>query len=688
MIIRYIKLENIRSYLNEQINFPTGSVLLSGDIGCGKTSILLAIEFALFGIRRKHLSGNSLLRKGKNNGNVELKFGIDGKEVIIKRTLKREKDKVEQDSGYIVIDGIKKQGTAVELKTQILNLLGYPKELITKTKNLVYRYTVYTPQEEMKQILIEDEDIRLDTLRKVFGIDKYKRIRENCQILLKEFRSKKTIWSVKIEDLENKKKERQELKEKITGCELKLKELMPSIEKLKSDIKKKKEKIQSIENKIREQQILKKQLAVLDIELKNKAEQRGYNKEREDALEKQISELKLELKGKGEDAGEIKQKLAEKEKEILIEEKKIRELHNRLNEFKIKREHSSEIKHKILHLNKCPVCEQTVSKEHKDNIMYRENKIIEEIDKNIEVYAKDNEGLEKKINFLKQEIEELRKQEKEISILKFKISNLNEKEKSMQELVLMREQIKQRIGEINIKKMDLNKKIVESKLEEDYYLLKIELDKLQVEEKRAEIEKTGIEKEEEMINKSLETIEKDIQEKQEIKKKLNYLLEMCNWVDNYFIKLMTVIEKHIMMSVYSEFNELFKEWFDILMSNETISVRLDDRFSPLVEQNGYEIEINNLSGGERTSAALAYRLALNRVINDLMSEIKTKDLIIFDEPTDGFSSEQLDRVREVLDQIGVKQTIIVSHESKIESFVDEVIKINKQEHVSEVIQGL
>ena len=300
----------------------------------------------------------------------------------------------------------------------------------------------------------------------------------------------------------------------------------------------------------------------------------------------------------------------------------------------------------------------------------------------------DNEGLEKKINFLKQEIEELRKQEKEISILKFKISNLNEKEKSMQELVLMREQIKQRIGEINIKKMDLNKKIVESKLEEDYYLLKIELDKLQVEEKRAEIEKTGIEKEEEMINKSLETIEKDIQEKQEIKKKLNYLLEMCNWVDNYFIKLMTVIEKHIMMSVYSEFNELFKEWFDVLMSNETISVRLDDRFSPLVEQNGYEIEINNLSGGERTSAALAYRLALNRVINDLMSEIKTKDLIIFDEPTDGFSSEQLDRVREVLDQIGVKQTIIVSHESKIESFVDEVIKINKQEHVSEVIQGL
>jgi len=60
-------------------------------------------------------------------------------------------------------------------------------------------------------------------------------------------------------------------------------------------------------------------------------------------------------------------------------------------------------------------------------------------------------------------------------------------------------------------------------------------------------------------------------------------------------------------------------------------------------------------------------------------------LIILDEPTDGFSSDQLDRVREVLDQIGARQVIIVSHESKIETFVDNVIKINKNEHISGVL---
>ena len=51
MRIRKIKLENIRSYQNEEVTFPSGSTLLSGDIGSGKTSILLGIEFALFGLQ-------------------------------------------------------------------------------------------------------------------------------------------------------------------------------------------------------------------------------------------------------------------------------------------------------------------------------------------------------------------------------------------------------------------------------------------------------------------------------------------------------------------------------------------------------------------------------------------------------------------------------------------------------------
>ena len=46
MLLKSIKLTNIRSYKSATIHFPKGRVLLSGDIGAGKSSILYSIEFA------------------------------------------------------------------------------------------------------------------------------------------------------------------------------------------------------------------------------------------------------------------------------------------------------------------------------------------------------------------------------------------------------------------------------------------------------------------------------------------------------------------------------------------------------------------------------------------------------------------------------------------------------------------
>ena len=77
---------------------------------------------------------------------------------------------------------------------------------------------------------------------------------------------------------------------------------------------------------------------------------------------------------------------------------------------------------------------------------------------------------------------------------------------------------------------------------------------------------------------------------------------------------------------------MFKEWFNLLIEESNINARLDDTFTPVVEQDGYDTEFSSLSGGERTSLALAYRLSLNKVINDLITGIKMKDLIILDEP--------------------------------------------------------
>jgi len=67
-----------------------------------------------------------------------------------------------------------------------------------------------------------------------------------------------------------------------------------------------------------------------------------------------------------------------------------------------------------------------------------------------------------------------------------------------------------------------------------------------------------------------------------------------------------------------------------------------------------------------------------------MSKIKTRDLVILDEPTDGFSEQQLDKMRDIFQQLDVRQLIIVSHEQKIEGFVENVIKFKKENGITRV----
>lgn len=684
MILKSVKLENIRSYVNQVIEFPIGSVLLSGDIGSGKSTILLAIEFVLFGIRRKDLSGASLLRHGKKQGSVELKLDLDGKEIIIKRVLKRGKEDVKQEAGYIITNGIKKEGTHIELKADVLNLLGYPKDLITKSKDLIYRYTVYTPQESMKQILMEDKDVRLDTLRKVFNIDKYKRIRENSQVFIRELREKRKNYEGKIEDLGERKKTKEIREKEVSLIDEKLKGLLPKVDLIKKDVKDKKELINKTEKEIGEFNKLNNELKLEELKLKNYLERRKNNKEEVEELIKEIEAVKKDLeKEEIKNLEEFLRLINDKESQLGFFQKTIIEINKKLSEFETIIKHSNETKEKIAKLDQCPICLQNVGDEHKKDIHEREDKNISGLEGHITSHKRQEEENKKRLGVLEKEISELRKKQSEIKAIMVKKESLKEKDKRKEMLEAEQEKTKKEVGKININKIELNKEIDKLKnIEKEYKKAKHEFDSILKEERELEISKKGFEVKKEEITKLVKMLEEEINKKLEIKSQLGKISQYQNWIEEYFVKLMSTMEKHVMLQVYREFNDLFQQWFNMLMEDETISVRLDDEFTPVIEQNGYETNIMNLSGGERTAVALAYRLALNKVINDVVSEIKTKDILILDEPTDGFSSEQLDKVRDVLEQLNIKQVIIVSHESKIESFVDSVIRINKDEHVS------
>jgi exonuclease SbcC len=682
MLFKSLKLKNIRSYVEQEIQFPEGTVLLSGDIGAGKSTILFAIEFALFGILRGDLSGSSLLRNGEERGSVELEFELNGQQITVHRKLKRTKDTVEQEAGYIIKNNMRKDGTPQELKTEILEMLGYPKSMLTKSKSMIYRYTVYTPQEEMKRIILDAQESRLDILRKVFDIDKYKRIKENTVIYGKGLRENSREYAGMIADLEDKRKVKKEKDEQARETLEQINMLKPKLDQVKRDLEASKKEISETEESIKKLQELRKSKEIAETQSKLKTEQidrifSDVNKLKQelDMIEKEIQETII--------AQDISQQLKDKNNLQMQLDQETKEISGRITAYQTKKQISKETRNKIENLNNCPTCLQEVTAIHKTSISQAEDSKIKIFEEHIDQNTSQMREKEQKLVVVKQEIERLREKEKMNALLKLKQANLQDKQKQEKQLLDQQEQLKKEILEIGQNKIKFILAIEQLiKVETEFQGKKNIFDAVSQTERETEIAYSKLIEKKELVTELIAGLEKEIADKQKVKDKLLQLHKFDNWFKEFFLNLVDVVEKQVMTRVYGEFNELFKNWFNVLVEDETIQARLDDRFTPIIQQNGYDIEIENLSGGEKTACALAYRLALNKVINDLITTVQTKQILILDEPTDGFSAEQLDKIRDVLEELNAKQVIIVSHEPKIETFVDSVIHVQKHEHIS------
>jgi len=65
-----IRVRNIRSYLEASLDLAPGTTLLVGDVGAGKTSLLYAVEMALFGTAE--IETTLLVRPGTSEAEVEV----------------------------------------------------------------------------------------------------------------------------------------------------------------------------------------------------------------------------------------------------------------------------------------------------------------------------------------------------------------------------------------------------------------------------------------------------------------------------------------------------------------------------------------------------------------------------------------------------------------------------------------
>ncbi|MBD3209125.1 AAA family ATPase [Candidatus Woesearchaeota archaeon] len=670
MRLASLSLRNIRSYTEETVRFPTGSILLSGDVGSGKTTILLAVEFALFGIQRGELSASSLLRHGTNEGEVTLTFSTNDEGHEITRTLKQEKRGVVQGPGKL--DG--EPFTPVELRARILELLGYAQDLVTKARSYLFRYTVYTPQEEMKRILYEAADTRLQTLRKVFGIDQYKTIKDNTATIIKELRAEERALKTQLEELPHKEKQLKEqqaqkntIAKNLDDQESKVKQAKESYDKALQQLKTMQETAEQHRKRQEQYASITSTIEAHEARLQHIQTSLASIKER---LEQPLQ--KIDVKEKISKRETIQQQLEEKllqartkSTEIITKQATITENIEQLSDLKAS----------------CPLCKQDIPHEHKSQLITTQEQQRDELTKKQREIQAFIEKAADKLEQNKEALQELRAQQLTATRKAEERRNLAQQQTTLEDEQQEKEQQRNKLKE---EEQTLQKKLKETTILEQYQAQERLVDQARTKLERARILFAERQAQQSALQHVIEQQAQELQRLQKAQTRANSLQTRTRWLQDTFTPLTTNIEQAVFSSLHQEFSSLCSNWFTSIIDDEALTITLDQEFTPQITLNGYDTELQALSGGEKTAVALAYRLALNQVINEFISTIHTRDLLILDEPTDGFSTHQLDAMRDVFQQLQLQQLIIVSHEAKMEGFVEHVIRINKHEHASSI----
>ena len=361
-------------------------------------------------------------------------------------------------------------------------------------------------------------------------------------------------------------------------------------------------------------------------------------------------------------------------------EKEIEELENQEKDLR-KRETQIEDKiidyHKINDTGICPTCDRPAN--------------LGEFVEKLKSKTLDKDEISQKVN----ECSDTIKNTKQIFKQKDQYNNaqeqLNDYQKHLDEYLKEIQKRRQKIGEAQIEVEKSNLQLEASKENSNHLnevskkLEELDQEVVTVEDKLIRI-RDDMSQADTWKKRSQEEADehkKQIRKKEQDKLRSRMLNEYQIWIEDYFIPTIDSIERHVMTNINQEFDSQFQKWFGMLVEDVEKEARVDDDFTPLVEQDGHEQEINYLSGGEKTSVALAYRLALNNIVQKISTGMKS-NLLILDEPTDGFSKEQLGKVREILDEIESPQVIIVSHEKELESFADQIFRVTKSQGESEI----
>ena len=666
-----LRLAHIRSYTSLDVSFPSGVVLFSGAIGSGKTTLFLSIEFALFGLQRGEVSGDMLLRQGSSSGSVELHLLINGNDVVIKRSLKRSSSGVTCDMCYLEVDGKASFYSIGEINSRILTLLGYPQSLVTK-KSLFYRFTVYTPQEEMKRILQASTLERLDTLRKVFDVEKYKIVQENTVLLIKELQMQSRDLSVRLERRVPLEKRLEELR--VAYDTIHLEPYEKDVAQLHEVVDLLREKVASVRLLHERRESLKKNISLLREHIVSHTVLSERSERKLSALREEIASFLLEpVLFFAEDFFAVEDVLrrAESEKIVLY-----RALSSLLSE-KVSYEKQVAT---LVGLAVCPTCHHEVSPEH---VRTAYGTLLHNLRQKEESLLSEQESVDALVHETYHLLQDLRSRHDAYR-------DYVEKKRSYDRCVLLEKEEQEQLIVLQDQLVALQQSFNEYEKEltvfvvpQDDCVYELATHERLLREAQATLTSlrerlTFLFEQQQEVQDALDVlagVAADLEKKQ----------ASVTWLHHVFRPLLSRIEASVLHALRREFHMLFSQWFSLLLDSDALHVSFDAFFTPQILLQGHAVTYDHLSGGERSAIALAYRLALNEMLLSVVDHWHSSGVIILDEPTDGFSDEQIDTMRSVLEKLSVEQILLVSHERKMESFADHVITVVKQNGVSTLV---
>jgi exonuclease SbcC len=691
MKIEIVQLENIRSHVKSTVPFTRGFNCLVGGLGTGKSSVLYAVDFALFGdpIGR---SFEYLLREGADSARVTVQFTQNGRTYKLVRGLKRRGKGIGQDfeelklfEGDTVLASMKTDAIAEQFKA----ITGLDREL--------FREIVWVRQEHLKELLNATPRDRQRRLDELFGLSDYETAWSNIAGYQREYEGEKRAYEKDpdVVGLEKLSGEYNRVTEEFTRLEMELQDSLGKLAGAKRALEDSDAKLKKLEEKKLQIEELKRKeahvqtnisgiadaLASLSQRMEGKKNIIENLKQRQNSLNVQVSTYKSTL----EDAGvSANQPIAALRAQLWAFDDELSSLRAE-QEATVRNLQTDQKRTASLSMeSRCPLCLQSLNDEYKDGLMQR--------------IQHENVERQNRIKQLQSEIEKMQRTK----------AVANEAFSNLQTLTSRGEDLKTRLNEEERNLDDLAaeveaKRQLETELSGQLEALRFEIGRFDI----SDLEAARMQREQAFTQ--YYRVESELRTKENRKKDLlTRLDEVKERIDHAqgklerMQKIARTVEvlgairdayRSIQPKLRSEFVKVLRNFvqqvLDGLVGGEEplLNVIVDEKYTPYVSsESGAEREVSNLSGGERTLLAFAYRLGLGQLI--MQSRIgHGLSMLLLDEPTESLGSEDgsIDRLAEAISRFkAIEQIIAVTHSEAFAEKADHVIKLEKEAGISKI----